>query len=192
METPGVFAIAFAAAAFGAGVAGWIASRAAIPAAAEVPATITAAPIPSALSVSEAVVTTLPVYAIDTPNPYADSPTAVAAGKRLYRAMNCAGCHSYTGAGNMGPALNDAYWRFGGAPAQIYRTLYEGRPQGMPAWGHALPPDQLWKITAYVSSLGGGIAAKDAVAALRGDRPSDTDQNAQPDAAEGGSAIEGQ
>lgn len=86
-------------------------------------------------------------------NPLADSPDALEEGRRLYVKMNCAGCHSYTGKGWMGPDLTDGYWRYGGSADQIYKTLYEGRPQGMPAWGRTLPPESLWQLVTYVQSL---------------------------------------
>ncbi len=81
------------------------------------------------------------------------TPQAVAAGKTLFAKMNCAGCHTYTGKGFMGPDLTDSYWRYGGAPEEIYRSIYEGRPQGMPAWGKALPSDEIWQLVHYIGSL---------------------------------------
>lgn len=81
------------------------------------------------------------------------TPDAIAAGKTLFAKMNCAGCHTYTGKGFMGPDLTDTYWRYGGAPEDIYRSIYEGRPQGMPAWGKKLPPDQIWQLVHYIRSL---------------------------------------
>jgi cytochrome c oxidase cbb3-type subunit 3 len=83
----------------------------------------------------------------------ASSPQAVAAGKDLYVRMNCAGCHTYTGKGWMGPDLTDSYWRYGGTPDDIYRSIYEGRPQGMPAWGKALVPGEIWQLVFYIRSL---------------------------------------
>ena len=109
--------------------------------------------------------------ALSTPNPYEGNPQAVAQGKRLYLQMNCAGCHAYDGAGNMGPDLTDTYWRYGGLPIQIYKTIQDGRPQGMPAWGVALSPDDIWKLVAFIESLGGAVAAKDYATARQGDQP---------------------
>jgi mono/diheme cytochrome c family protein len=83
----------------------------------------------------------------------ADSPQAREAGHTLFVKMNCAGCHTYTGKGWMGPDLTDSYWRFGGAPEDIYRSIYEGRPQGMPAWGKALAPDEIWQLVLYIRAL---------------------------------------
>ncbi len=73
----------------------------------------------------------------------------------------------------MGPALNDKYWRYGGTPAQIYKSIYEGRPKGMPAWGTALPPNDIWQLVAYIESLGGSFPANEFQAAAQGDRASD-------------------
>lgn len=99
----------------------------------------------------------VPEPALSTANPYAGNPQAIAAGKALYMRMNCAGCHAYSGKGNMGPDLTDSYWRYGGTPVQIYKSIHEGRPQGMPAWGAALPPQEIWKLVAYIQSFGGSF-----------------------------------
>ncbi len=91
-------------------------------------------------------------------NPYAGNAQAVAAGSRLYIRLNCAGCHAYTGKGNMGPNLTDTYWSYGGLPVDVYKSIADGRAQGMPAWGAALPPQDIWKLVAYIQSLGGMYA----------------------------------
>jgi cytochrome c oxidase cbb3-type subunit III len=106
-----------------------------------------------------------------TANPYAGKPEAVTEGRALFVRMNCAGCHGYTAAGGMGPALNDGYWRYGGAPVSLFKSIYEGRPQGMPAWNPALPPDDIWKIVAYLQSLGGSYPAGGLAASIQGDTP---------------------
>jgi len=101
-------------------------------------------------------------------NPYANNQGAITEGKQLFAQMNCVGCHGYDAKGGMGPDLTDAYWRYGGAPAEIYKSIFEGRPQGMPAWGSAVPHDQIWKIVAYIQSLGGTFPAHMAEAGLQG------------------------
>jgi cytochrome c oxidase cbb3-type subunit 3 len=105
-------------------------------------------------------------------NPLEGNPDAIADGRRLFISMNCAGCHGYGATGNMGPDLTDAYWRYGGTPAGVYNSIYGGRPQGMPAWGRALPPQNIWKIVAYLQSLGGMIAANQYHSGLQGDHDS--------------------
>ncbi|MGH9455099.1 MAG: c-type cytochrome [Terriglobia bacterium] len=107
---------------------------------------------------------------MSTRNPYEGNPQAVEQGKELFIRMNCAGCHAYSGKGNMGPDLTDTYWRYGGLPIQIYKTLVDGRPNGMPAWGAALPPDDIWKLVAYIQTLGGTVPANDYERARQGDQ----------------------
>ena len=101
-------------------------------------------------------------------NPYANNQGAVEEGKQLFAQMNCVGCHGYDAKGGMGPDLTDTYWRYGGSPAEIYKSIYEGRPQGMPSWGAAVPRDQVWKIVAYIQSLGGSFPAHLAEAGRQG------------------------
>ena len=71
----------------------------------------------------------------------------------------------------MGPDLTDSEWRYGGLPIQVYKTIRDGRPQGMPAWGVALPPGDIWKLVAYIQSLGGTVSPKDYEHARQGDEP---------------------
>jgi len=87
-------------------------------------------------------------------NPYTRDRSAIATGQMLFNAMNCAGCHSGYAGGGMGPSLRDSTWIYGNSDAQIYSTIVEGRPNGMPAWGAKLPEEQIWKIIAYLRTLG--------------------------------------
>ena len=82
-------------------------------------------------------------------------------GGRLYRWMNCVGCHAH-GGGGMGPPLMDDQWRYGGRIEQIVATILQGRPNGMPSFRGKLTEQQVWQIAAYVRSLS-GQAPKDAV-----------------------------
>lgn len=102
-------------------------------------------------------------------NPLEGQPAAIAAGKQLFVQMNCAGCHGYDLGGSMGPNLTDTYWRYGGSPGAIYGSIANGHPQGMPAWRRALPPGQIWQITAYIQSFGGATPPADYQGALQGD-----------------------
>ena len=52
-------------------------------------------------------------------------------------------------------ALMDDEWIYGSSPANIFATISEGRPNGMPSYGGHIPDDQIWKLTTYVRSLGG-------------------------------------
>ncbi len=86
-------------------------------------------------------------------NPYDASKEAIREGEQLYAEYNCKDCHGGEGSGGMCPSLSDSRWRYGGSPAEIYQSIHEGRPLGMPAWGEALPEDQIWKLVAYLRSL---------------------------------------
>jgi len=86
-------------------------------------------------------------------NPYQGDPKAVAQGQTLYSAMNCIGCHAPEGGGGMGPPLSDDIWIYGSEPAQIYLSIVQGRPNGMPSFSKALPPEAIWQLVSYVRSL---------------------------------------
>jgi mono/diheme cytochrome c family protein len=86
-------------------------------------------------------------------NPYEGSAAAVANGAKLFVAYNCVDCHGADGSGAMGPSLADGRWHFGGSPGEVFESIYQGRPEGMPAWGSILSPDQVWILVTYVRSL---------------------------------------
>jgi cytochrome c oxidase cbb3-type subunit III len=85
-------------------------------------------------------------------SPYQENAYGIAEGKRLYSAFNCNGCHAM-GGGGIGPALMDYKWIYGSSPDQIYSTISQGRPNGMPAFGGRVPSQQIWQLVAYVQSL---------------------------------------
>jgi cytochrome c oxidase cbb3-type subunit 3 len=78
-------------------------------------------------------------------------------GKRLYQWFNCVGCHAH-GGGDSGPPLMDTQWRYGGEIEQIYATIQQGRPNGMPAFGGKIPEQQIWQIAGYVRSMSGNLS----------------------------------
>src|SRR4051812_980866 len=88
------------------------------------------------------------------PSIYEESAYAVSQGQSLFNQFNCSGCHAH-GGGGMGPALMDDQWTYGSEPANIFATIMEGRPNGMPAWRGRIPEQQGWEIVAYVRSLSG-------------------------------------
>jgi cytochrome c oxidase cbb3-type subunit 3 len=83
---------------------------------------------------------------------------AIAAGKELFGQMNCTGCH-FNGGGGMGPALMSGHWRYGGRIDQIYASIAQGRPNGMPSWQDVLQPQQMWELAAYVKSLSAPVSS---------------------------------
>jgi cytochrome c oxidase cbb3-type subunit III len=98
--------------------------------------------------------------------PYDGNAWAVSEGKRLYRWFNCVGCHA-NGGGGMGPPLMDDKWIYGSNAQNIFSTIVEGRPNGMPSFRGRLTNQQLWQVVAYVRSMSGQLA-KD-VSPSRGD-----------------------
>ena len=61
----------------------------------------------------------------------------------------------------MGPPLMDDKWIYGSDPSQIFATIVEGRPNGMPSWRGRIPNYEVWRLVAYVRSLSGQVS-KDA------------------------------
>jgi cytochrome c oxidase cbb3-type subunit 3 len=92
-----------------------------------------------------------------TPYTVGDNAFAVSQGKRLYRWYNCSACHAPGGGGDWGPALSDDKWIYGSAPNNIFLSIVQGRPNGMPSFGGHIPEDQVWQLVAYVRSLSGQL-----------------------------------
>jgi cytochrome c oxidase cbb3-type subunit III len=86
-------------------------------------------------------------------NPYDGDARALATGRQLYASMNCAGCHGPAGGGGIGPPFADAEWIYGSEPENIVQSVLQGRPNGMPSFAGKLPPDEVWKLAAFVTEL---------------------------------------
>ena len=95
----------------------------------------------------------LSVKPVPIRNPYEGDRNAVTTGGKLFIAYNCLDCHGAEGSGAMGPSFQDGRWHFGGSPGEVFESIYQGRPDGMPAWGGRITNDQIWMLTAYVRSL---------------------------------------
>jgi cytochrome c oxidase cbb3-type subunit III len=79
---------------------------------------------------------------------------AISQGQKLYESFNCVGCHAH-GGGGMGPALMDDTWLYGSKPQQVFASIVQGRPNGMPSFGGHIAENQLWELVAYVRSMSG-------------------------------------
>ena len=88
--------------------------------------------------------------------PFDGNKAAIADGEKLFVAYNCVDCHGGGGSGFMAPSLADNRWRYGGSPSEVFASITQGRPEGMPTWGPLIPTDQVWKLVAYVETLGAG------------------------------------
>jgi cytochrome c oxidase cbb3-type subunit III len=89
-------------------------------------------------------------------NPREHDRRAVEEGKALFVSYNCADCHGSEGSGNASPSLQDNRWHFGGTAGEVYESIEQGRPDGMPAWGGRISESQIWALVAYVRSLSAG------------------------------------
>lgn len=89
---------------------------------------------------------------------YEGNTQAISEGKRLFGWYNCSGCH-FHGGGGMGPALMSNQWRYGGRLDQIFASISQGRPNGMPSWHGKLPDAQIWQLAAFVKSMAVASAA---------------------------------
>jgi cytochrome c oxidase cbb3-type subunit 3 len=107
-----------------------------------------------------------------TSNMYQESAYAVSEGQKLFEEYNCVGCHAH-GGGGIGPPLMDSDWIYGSEPGNVFATIMQGRPNGMPSFRNRIPQYQTWEIVAYVRSLSGLLP--------KGVSPSRTDEiNVKP------------
>jgi len=89
-------------------------------------------------------------------NPFEGSAGATKVGAQLYIAYNCIDCHGADGSGAMGPSLADGRWHFGGSAGEVFESIYQGRPDGMPAWGGRIADESIWQLVTYVRALNAG------------------------------------
>ena len=95
-----------------------------------------------------------------TRNPYENNAYAETEGQRLYEWYNCGGCHA-RGGGGIGPPLMADVFRYGKEPGNVYSSIVDGRPNGMPSWRGKMTEYEVWQLVTYVETLRGsrGIAA---------------------------------
>jgi cytochrome c oxidase cbb3-type subunit III len=86
-------------------------------------------------------------------NPLANDPQAVTRGMQDFIQFNCVGCHAPNGGGGMGPSLSEPLTMYGADAPNLFLSIYQGRPNGMPAWGETLPESTIWELVAYVQSI---------------------------------------
>ena len=93
----------------------------------------------------------------------------------------------------MGPPLMDEKWIYGSNPEQIFATVVQGRPNGMPSFGGKIPDYQVWEIAAYVRSLS-GLASKGAAPGredhMHGPKAENSAEKSQPSSANKPAGVE--
>jgi cytochrome c oxidase cbb3-type subunit III len=90
------------------------------------------------------------------PSHFEGNAYSLSEGQRLFQWYNCVGCHG-NGGGGMGPPLIDARWIYGSEPENIFETIVEGRPNGMPSFRGRIPDFQVWQLVAYVRGMSGMV-----------------------------------
>ena len=94
-----------------------------------------------------------PTKNVSMRGPFDGNAYGISEGKRLYEYFNCVGCHAH-GGGDIGPPFLDDNWIYGSSPENVFSSIAQGRPNGMPAFGGKVPQYQIWQLTAYVRSMG--------------------------------------
>ena len=111
-------------------------------------------------------------------NAYEENAYAMSEGQRLYSQFNCVGYH-FHGGGGIGPPLMDETWIYGSDPDQVFSTIVQGRPNGMPSYRGKIPDYQIWQIVAYVRSMS-GLVNKTAAPGRSDEMTSTTPPNSVP------------
>lgn len=86
-------------------------------------------------------------------HPFTGDTAKANAGRLVFLQKNCYSCHGGLAGGAMGPSLRDTTWKYGGSDSLIFRTIHDGRPMGMPAWGNVLTTQQIDDLIAYIHSM---------------------------------------
>jgi cytochrome c oxidase cbb3-type subunit 3 len=89
----------------------------------------------------------------DLKNPVDGSAEALQRGMTYFVSFNCVGCHAPNGGGGMGPSLSNKNFIYGDRPGNIYLSIYQGRPNGMPSWGSMLSDNVIWDLVSYIQSI---------------------------------------
>jgi cytochrome c oxidase cbb3-type subunit 3 len=76
---------------------------------------------------------------------------ALGEGKTIFT-TNCAVCHK-EGQGDIGPNLTDKFWIYGNDIKDVFKTIKNGTPNGMPDHASKLNPIQLQQVSSYILSL---------------------------------------
>lgn len=89
----------------------------------------------------------------DMKNPLAKDPQAAIRGMKDFINLNCVGCHAPNAGGGMGPSLSVSQRTYGDKPGQLFLSIAQGRPNGMPAWGSVIPDQTIWELVSYIQSI---------------------------------------
>ncbi len=85
-------------------------------------------------------------------NPFSGDVSVIQEGEKTFM-KHCEVCHGVGGIGDVCPDLTDNQWIYGSADPDLFTSISEGRPNGMPRWGNFLDEQDIWKIVSYISGL---------------------------------------
>ena len=72
-------------------------------------------------------------------------------GAELFK-KHCEVCHGAGGTGNIGPDLTDSTWKYGSSDEEIFSSISNGRPGGMPNWGNQLNKNSIRELITFIRS----------------------------------------
>jgi len=73
-------------------------------------------------------------------------------GARIFK-EKCSACHGPEGRGDIGPDLTDNEWKYGGSDDDLFETISNGRPGGMPAWKNELSEEKIREVIKHIRSF---------------------------------------
>ena len=76
----------------------------------------------------------------------------ISKGKSLF-STNCVACHQAKGEGGIGPNLTDKNWIYGYDIKEVFKTVKNGTPNGMPEHNSKFNPIQIQQVSSYVLTL---------------------------------------
>lgn len=76
----------------------------------------------------------------------------IEAGKNLYDGT-CKVCHMADGEGAVGPNLTDKYYLYGGTPGDLFTSVSNGRPNGMPEHKSKFNELQIQQLISYIHTF---------------------------------------
>lgn len=91
-------------------------------------------------------------------NPYNEDEEALVLGESLFNTA-CSACHGYTGAGNIGPALNSGNWDYElHSDKGLFEVVFGGAERQMGPQYEVLTQDEMLYVMAWVRHLYTGPA----------------------------------
>jgi cytochrome c oxidase cbb3-type subunit 3 len=87
-----------------------------------------------------------------TSNGSANVSKEVKQGAEIYE-DKCLQCHGESGQGGICPNLVDSEWKYGSTDDDIFKSIAEGRPEGMPNWNKTLNDEKIKSVITYIRSL---------------------------------------